>query len=372
MYDVGLISHKTIFQLHIERIMKIRSLTAAHNPSIKEEEISIPIYIMTSDLNHHIITSFFKDNNYFNYPEKDIYFFEQGLEPCFTFDGKIIIDSPTSMAMAPDGNGGVYKALSESGCVADMEKRGIKYLHFYGIDNILTKALDPIFFGVCIDKQIECGNKIVWRANKGEKVGVTVENNGKMTIIEYSEIPPDLAEVINDKDGRLLFGAANICNHFLSFEFLKQKVIPNIAGIYHIANKKIPYYDFQENKVITPSKPNGIKLEMFIFDVFPLSNNWIVCETSREDEFAPVKNEPGNSADSPDTARALISLQAMKWLKDIGSNIVNSDGSSADCSYTMLPLNSPFQLEVSPLLSYSGEGLEEWKNKIITLPAYLK
>lgn len=50
----------------------------------------------------------------------------------------------------------------------------------------------------------------------------------------------------------------------------------------------------------------GIKLELFIFDTFPLAENVALLEVRRDEEFAPVKNAPGSAADSPDTARAAI------------------------------------------------------------------
>lgn len=56
----------------------------------------------------------------------------------------------------------------------------------------------------------------------------------------------------------------------------------------------------------TESKPGarqGVKLELFIFDSFPLAERCALLEVRREDEFAPVKNAPGAAADSPDTAR---------------------------------------------------------------------
>ena len=100
------ISSKTIFQIHMERLLTIRRLTKAN---------SVPVYIMTSDLNDEIIRNYFKENNYFGYPETDIYFFQQGLIPCFDLNGKIIIESPQSLSLAPDGNGGMYEALQHTG-----------------------------------------------------------------------------------------------------------------------------------------------------------------------------------------------------------------------------------------------------------------
>jgi UDP-N-acetylglucosamine/UDP-N-acetylgalactosamine diphosphorylase len=355
VYDIGLPSHKPIFQIHMERILKVKQLCASGGS--EGTMPSVPVYIMTSDLNHQIIKDYFENHNYFGYPKEDIIFFEQGLEPCFTFDGKMIVESPTNLSLAPDGNGGLYRALQHSGCVEDIRRRGVEYLHVYGIDNVLTKSLDPLFMGLCIAKDVQCGNKVVWRAHKAEKVGVTAELDGRMHILEYSEIPPELAET-EDDTGRLLFGAANICNHYLSVSFLVNTVLPNLSSIYHFANKKIPYYDPSTGTTVTPAKPNGVKLEMFIFDVFPLADKWVVMESHRDDEFAPVKNEPGNPADSPDTARLMLSNQAIRWLSRVGA-IVNQSDSKQLC-------------EISPLLSYAGEGLESYKDVHVTLPCYLQ
>jgi UDP-N-acetylglucosamine/UDP-N-acetylgalactosamine diphosphorylase len=115
---------------------------------------------MTSNLNHHIICNYFADNNYFGYPSHEIFFFEQGLLPCFSFDNTIIVESEQSLSLAPDGNGGIYNALKNSGAIDDMEARGVEGLHVYGIDNILTKSVDPLFIGLCVKQNIQCANKV--------------------------------------------------------------------------------------------------------------------------------------------------------------------------------------------------------------------
>ena len=250
---------------------------------------------------------------------------------------------------------GIYNALKRSGALDDMLRRGIEHLHVYGIDNVLTKSLDPAFLGVCIANKVECGNKVVWRANKAEKVGVSVSINGRMSVLEYSEIPTNLAEA-EDSDGKLIFGAANICNHYLTVEFLLKKVLPTLSNSYHLATKKIPYMDPVTHKSIVPSQNNGYKLEMFIFDVFPLTTEWIVMEVNRNDEFAPVKNEPGNPVDSPNSARNMMSSLAKKWLAAAGAVLKNDDE----------------QCEISSLLSYDGEGLEKYHGCTIELPCYLE
>jgi UDP-N-acetylglucosamine/UDP-N-acetylgalactosamine diphosphorylase len=366
IYDILMPSHKSIFQLHIERLAKVRNLVANYNNGALP---SIPVYIMTSDMNHQQIQEFFQANNYFNYPPNDIIFFEQGLEPCFTFDGKIIMENSHSLSLAPDGNGGLYKALRFSGCIDDMQNRGIKHLHIYGIDNVLTKSVDPLFVGLCIERNVECGNKVVWRAHKGEKVGVSAQLNDALHVLEYSEIPANLAET-EDSEGKLIFGAANICNHYVSVDFLVSRVLPSLSATYHIAKKKIPYYDPQRQLTVHPSSVNGVKLEMFIFDVFPLAKSWVVVEVLREDEFAPVKNEPGNPSDSPDTARLLLHRQARRWLTNAGAHLSVSEEEEAIEIGTRGGLSTENLYEISPLLSYEGEGLEALSGVTIA-PGYL-
>lgn len=409
-YNLSLPSGKTIFQLHIERILKVRQLSAAYMKRITGNATlpCVPVFIMTSDLNDAIIRAFFREHNYFGYPVADIFFFEQGLEPCFTLEGKVILESRTALSMAPDGNGGLYSALSTTGALNNMLEKGVEHLHIYGIDNILTRSIDPGFIGASIESNVQVANKVVWRANKGEKVGVTAQRGDKMCVVEYCEIPAALAEATEPGSERLLFGAANICNHYMSVEFLRERVLPAVmdgkSAIYHVAKKRIPFLD-ENGATATPTNINGIKLELFIFDVFPLAERWLVLEVNREGEFAPVKNEPGNPVDSPDSARVLLSAQGRKWLEAAGAVLFVPDisGDSNDNSdageinaglnlsrepavFGVLPhenletigetndgdrttMNSI--IEISPMLSYEGEGLDRFCGAIVRVPCYL-
>ena len=106
---------------------------------------------------------------------------------------------------------------------------------------------------------------------------------------DSADIPPQAKD---SKDSSLLkFRAANIVNHYYSFEFLNS--IPEWSHRlpHHVAKKKIPTLDEKGNPV-KPEKPNGIKLEQFVFDCFPfLSMDKFACmEVKREDEFSPLKN----------------------------------------------------------------------------------
>jgi UDP-N-acetylglucosamine/UDP-N-acetylgalactosamine diphosphorylase len=305
---------------------------------------------MTSPLNHDATSGYFAANDNFGV---DVKFFPQGTLPAVTPDGKMILESPTSLAVAPDGNGGVYPALVRHGILADMRRRGIKYLHVFGVDNALVRPADPTFVGYCILRGADCGNKVLWKASPDEKVGVVASRGGRPCVVEYSDIGREMSERRGD-DGRLVFGAGNICNHFYTLDFVEGVIVPNLGSVYHVARKKVPYYDASSGVTVTPPSNNGIKLESFIFDVFPLSKSMAVLDVSREEEFAPVKNPPGSDGDSPDTARRLFSDVAKRWMRDAGA-ILTGDVESDLC-------------EVGPLTSYDGEGLEGWRGKELECP----
>ncbi len=348
MYDIGLPSKKSLFCLIAERILKLSELA-----SLNGENCSIPLYIMTSPMNHESTKSYFKENNFFGLPSDNVMFFPQGTLPCLTPDGLIIMESPYQCAIAPDGNGGIYPAMEKCGVLKEMKNRKISHVHAFSVDNALVKPADPTFIGYCIDEQSDCGNKVIWKNDPHEKVGVIAERDGKPCVIEYSELSPQMAEQTKGMGRKkLIYGAANICNHYYSLSFLENEVIPNNGKAYHIADKKIPYWDAEKKVTVSPTANNGIKLESFIFDVFPLSSKMAVFEVDRDQEFAPVKNGPGSDTDSPDTARLMVSKQAQKWLKDAGAVFVVKDDGLC---------------EVSPLTSYGGEGLESYEKDFVQL-----
>lgn len=156
--------------------------------------------------------------------------------------------------------------------------------------------------------------------------------------------------------------------------------------------KRISYWDSERGETVTPTTNNGIKLETFIFDVFPLAKQWVVMECLREDEFAPVKNAPGEINDSPDTARQLISDQCTRWLRAAGSSVegfegfegvegvVGTSGSigggggggEAEGGRGGRGGVGSIVCEISPLLSYNGEGLEQFAGQIVKAPCYLE
>jgi UDP-N-acetylglucosamine/UDP-N-acetylgalactosamine diphosphorylase len=356
-FDIGLPSKKSLFQLQAERIGKLQNLASK---TYNKEDVSVPLYIMTSGPTRKPTEQFFEENKYFGLNRNNVIFFEQGVLPCISNDGKILLENKGKVAVAPDGNGGLYQALISSGVVQDMDKRGIKHVHAYCVDNCLVKVADPTFIGFSAEKDVEIATKVVRKRNAAESVGLIMQKNGKPAVVEYSEIDKELAEAKDAKDSDLLkFRAANIVNHYYSFRFLES--IPDWAHKlpHHVAKKKIPCVN-DKGEQIKPEKPNGIKLEQFVFDCFPFlpMDKFACMEVKREDEFSPLKNAKGTGEDDPDTSRKDILLQGKRFLEEAGATVVSEDADAG--------------VEVSPLISYGGEGLDFLKGREIKAPAVIE
>lgn len=74
-------------------------------------------------------------------PPPQIFFFQQGMLPAMTEQGRVIVEAPGRLAMAPDGNGGVYVALKRAGVLADMAAHGVEAVDCYCVDNALVGPL---------------------------------------------------------------------------------------------------------------------------------------------------------------------------------------------------------------------------------------
>ncbi|KAL4917088.1 nucleotide-diphospho-sugar transferase [Aspergillus aurantiobrunneus] len=356
-FDIGLPSHKSLFQIQAERIGRLQLLAK----KTSGEDAVIPWYVMTSGPTRKPTEDYFQQHNYFGLDKNNVFIFEQGVLPCISNDGKILLESKSKVAVAPDGNGGIYQALLTSGVREDMRKRGIKHIHAYCVDNCLVKVADPVFIGFAVSKKVDIATKVVRKRNATESVGLILQKNGKPDVVEYSEIDKETAEAKDPKNpGLLKFRAANIVNHYYSFEFFDS--IENWVHKmpHHIARKKIPSVNIESGEFVKPEKPNGIKLEQFVFDVFPMLSleKFASIEVRREDEFSPLKNARGTGEDDPDTSKRDITNQGQRWIESAGGVVITEEDAVG--------------VEVSPLISYGGEGLEFLKGREIKAHAMIE
>ena len=288
-FDFGLENHKSIFEVLCDRLKE----------AYKKYNVYIPWYIMTSRQNNEDTINFFKKNNYFGYSKENVYFFKQGELPVLNDQGKLMLNKEGNINTAADGHGGVFISMEKEKITENMKQRGIKWVFIGPVDNVLIKMIDPIFIGICQDKNVLAGGKSIIKAYPEERVGVFCKKNGKPDVIEYTEISKEMAEMKNDR-GELVYAESHInCNMF-NIDII-EKISKNKLP-YHSAHKKIEYLN-KEGQVVKPEEPNAYKFEAFIFDAFKMLDEMTIFRVKREEEFAPIKNAEGK--DSPKTALEL-------------------------------------------------------------------
>ncbi|KAJ2875905.1 UDP-N-acetylglucosamine pyrophosphorylase [Coemansia asiatica] len=349
-YDIGLPSGKSLFSIQADRIRRLQNIAG--------EGATIPWLVMTSGPTSAATQKTFADNAYFGLNAEDVFFFNQGVLPCFDTEGKILLESTGRVAVAPDGNGGIYEALRLNGALDWLQARGIEHIHSYCVDNCLVRVADPVFVGYAVLRGAECGALVVPKKSWDESVGVICKRNGKYAVVEYSEISTETAQMTRS-NGDLAYNAGNICNHYYSLEFL-QKRVPEIEARleHHIARKKIVHVS-DSGEVVRPAKPNGIKLERFVFDVFPYVDKMAILEVDRAEQFSPLKNAPGTGVDCPETSRSDLISQCIRFAEAAGATVQKpADGSQPS-------------FEISSLVSYAGEGLESLSGKTLAADQYI-
>jgi UDP-N-acetylglucosamine/UDP-N-acetylgalactosamine diphosphorylase len=331
-YPVTPIHQKPLFRVFAEQLLNWS----------REAGRSIPWYVMTSDVNDTPTRAFFQKHQFFGYPKADVFFFQQGMMPAFSMDGKLLLADKDSLALSPDGHGGSLRALERSGALADMKRRGVEHLSYFQVDNPLVHTIDPLFLGLHDLTGSEMSSKTIPKAHALEKVGNFCIGDGLLQVIEYSDLPNELAEQKN-ADGSLRFNAGSIAIHALRVNFVDRLNSGELNLPWHRAEKKVAHVDDAGNPV-KPDKVNAVKLEQFVFDAIPLAKNPIVYTTHRGEEFSPVKNAEG--ADSPETCRRDQVRRHARWLMAAGIEVPTKDG------------EPDARIEISPLYAATAEQLK--------------
>jgi UDP-N-acetylglucosamine/UDP-N-acetylgalactosamine diphosphorylase len=278
----------------------------------------------------------------------------QGTLPAIEFDGKLLLARKYRLAVSPDGHGGCLTALRKNGALDDMASRGVEQISYFQVDNPIVRCLDPLFLGLHDLAGAEMSAKALPKNNPLEKLGNFCVVDGKVLVIEYSDLPEDLARSCLP-DGRLKFSAGSIAIHLFRRDFVQRLTDGGRCLLpFHRADKKVPYVDPATGEMVSPTEPNAVKLEMFVFDALPLAEKTMLLETRREEEFSPIKNMEG--VDSLATSLHDQVRRWATWLEAAGVNVPrDADGHIAAA------------IEISPLYADSAEELAKKVDKTITI-----
>ncbi|MDB4678963.1 UDPGP type 1 family protein [Rhodopirellula sp.] len=305
MYPIGPVSNRTLFQIFADQLLAVG----------RRFGVRIPLYLMTSEATHDETEHYFITNEYLGLKSEDVTIFKQGTMPAVeALTGKLLLASRSSLALSPDGHGGTVTALNRAGCLDDADQRGVKQLAYIQIDNPLAHLCEPVLLGHHVLSKSEMTTQVVRKRHALERVGNVVSIDGKVQIIEYSDLPEELATQQDDQ-GNLKYWAGNIAVHVLDLAFIKRSVDSVKSLPFHRAHKKVACLA-ADGSQLDPDEPNAVKFERFIFDLLPSANNAVVVEALASEAFAPVKNAVGAPTDTAELAKKAISDLHKSWLRE--------------------------------------------------------
>lgn len=324
-YPIGPLSGRSLFAYFAESIRRVG----------KKFGRSLTWYVMTSLLNREATEAFFKKNRFFGLLPEQVFFFTQGTMPACGQDGKLLLASKSSLALSPDGHGGTLLALRKSGALERMAAEGVDAISYFQVDNPLVPVVSPLFLGLHDLEQSEMSAIMLAKTGPFEKLGNFCVTNGRVAVIEYSDLPESLAKSRN-ADGSLRFIAGSPAIHMISRKFVEDLTAGGSLKLpWHRAEKKVPYVD-ETGRTIKPDAPNAIKLESFIFDAMPLAKRTMLLEGDRSSVFAPTKNPTG--VDSVESCREMLIERDARRLEAAGVQIPRTADGKVDAKIELSPL----------------------------------
>lgn len=351
MYPVGTVSGVSLFQIHSEKVLALS----------RNYGKPVPFLIMTSTATHDDTVQFFQQHQFFGLDASQVHFFCQGTMPALDLKtGQLLLEQPGKLFLSPNGHGGTLTALADSGLLGQLKAEGVRHIFYQQVDNPLVYVADPAFLGRHIETESEASSKVVFKDRPEEKVGMLALVDGRCTIIEYSDMPAEMAAE-RDQSGELVYRAGNPAIHIFSVPFLERVTSGDSRLPFHLARKKVPYFDVESQENVIPTQENALKFELFIFDALPMADRWLAVSTPREEEFAPLKNASGN--DSPETCKQLQSARFARWIEAAGGQVnLGAEG------------RPNFPIEISPLFALNAAELQGKLPKGFTAdgPTHLK
>lgn len=310
MFQIGPVSRAPLFQILFEKVLALG----------RRYGRPVPLYLMTSPTTHDETMAYLDEKRRFGVSGDDVHVFCQGQMPAAEMaTGRLLLEAKDSLALSPDGHGGMLAALAKSGGLAEMRRRGLKHVLYFQVDNPLAEFADPEFLGYHLLTHSEMTSQVVRKQFPLERVGNVVSVDGRLQIIEYSDLPDNAAKLTNS-DGSLKLWAGSIAVHVFELAFLER--MQNEAGglPFHVARKKVPHID-ATGKRVEPQAPNAVKFERFIFDLLPSAERAIVVEIEAARGFAPVKNASGEKQDTPEAVQAAMAALHTQWLRQAGARV---------------------------------------------------
>lgn len=333
MYPVTPIRQKSLFELFAEQILAAR----------RRYGCALPWLIMTSPTNDAETRQFFETNGFFQLGPDSVHFFVQQTNPMLDSQGRLLLAEEDELLVGPDGHGGAFAALAASGLLEVLREGGWDVLSYFQVDNPLVTVADRRFIGHHLHRDADFSCKVVPKRDPDEGLGLVVMKGDRPAIIEYTDVPEDVAGA-RLPSGRLYLPYGSIAVNIIDVPFCERVAQQQDGLPWHVIKKQYEVIGEDGRKVRVPLE-GCYKFERFIFDALAFADECAFVEVRRDDDFAPVKNAEG--ADSPETARELMQRRWLHWLQAAGVAV-------------NVPTNfdSPV-VEISPLYAADAKELKD-------------
>jgi len=338
MYPIGPLSRSSLFQILLEKTLAIG----------RRHGLRIPLYVMTSPATHEETAEFLERHGRFGLSQEDVTLFCQGTMPAVDAEtGRLLLAAKHRLALSPDGTGGIVSAMQRHGVLRQMRERGLEQAFYMQVDNPLVSVCDVAFLGYHLLAGAEISTQVVTKESPLEPLGNVVSIDGRLRILEYSDLAwaaRQRPEILERRlpDGKSVFWAGNLGIHVIDVAFLERMAAHDDLLPFHVARKKVPYVDVETGELVSPTRENAMKFERFAFDMLPAARRSVVVEVDRRTYFAPLKNGPGAAKDTPEAVQAQMVSVHRQWLAEAGAKV-----------------SEHARVEISPLWALDAEQVKE-------------
>lgn len=380
--DIGLLSGKSPLRLLVERMRRLQHLAERQQVSSGSRRggcqliCRIPLYIMADNANKAAVEAYVHEQRHFGIDPSDVNIFAQPLEPVFDLAGHALLSEAWHVGRAPGGSGALFEALQTSGMREDMQKRCLSHVFVMPCDNLLGRVAEPVFLGYASSLGAPCCLKVAVRTEVTDPLGVFCTHH------EHHHDPANLPcpRVVEGfelhehhrhhkgQDGHLRLRVVSLSQYVFSTSLFigEDGAAPRVLP--HAVPTAWPRFDPETMTVNEPKagELNAIKLECFLSDIFSTLQRKEVPAllVERKGEYAavPTVQELRSRNGGVHKSAVAMSMLHQSWVAAVGGTF--RDGMLGGTHGKDL-------CEVSPLVSYEGEGLEGYFHGDIDLPLHL-
>jgi UDP-N-acetylglucosamine/UDP-N-acetylgalactosamine diphosphorylase len=199
LYPIVPQKNLTLLQILLEKVRRVSF----------EFGFPLEVAVMTSRISHDRFEHHAELHNFYGLERSQLTFFPQNVLPLLDEKGNWFYEKPGQLALGPDGNGGVFHNLVQTGILKRWKQQGIEAIIVLQVDNPLAEPFDSYILHELISKKCDVVAKAIERIDPEEKIGVFAKNHGKLCVVEYSEIDAE-NKLARTSDGKFAWPYANI------------------------------------------------------------------------------------------------------------------------------------------------------------------